>query len=133
MKNIRILIGKQKAFYNNVVSVFCPLLNDTVYFKSEGFYHLLHKSNGKRRKIDEQFLKLMCLTYAPEIIRNGTRIIETRKDKRQIKGKMKNIVTHEIIDGKRRSHNIAIVIERIDLGKLKFRTITVLSKRKYTK
>lgn len=133
MSDIRVLIGKQNSYYKSIVSAFCPLLNDTVYFTSEGFHHLLYKSSGKRRTIDEQYLKLKCLTHAPPIVQNSTRIIETRKEERMIKGKKKSVVTYELVDGQKRKHNIAVVVERIGTGKHKFRSVKRISRKRYNK
>jgi len=132
MPNIRDLIAKQKSFYNSIVSVQCNMLNDIVYFRSEGFHHLVNKSPLKRRKVSEQCLKLMCLTPAPEIVKDCTKIIETRNEERTIKGKKKNVITYELIDGKKRKHNIAVIVERIGAGKIKFRSVKRISKNRYT-
>ena len=57
MSDLKKLVEKQKNFYKGVVSVFCPILNNTVYFTSDGFNHLLYESNRMPRKIGEQFMK----------------------------------------------------------------------------
>lgn len=129
--NIWDLIPKQKVFYKSIVSIFCPLLNETVYFTSEGFHHLTNKSNNKRRKISEQYMKLQCLSHVPEIVKNCTRIIETRSEEHIIKGKKKIVVTHELIDGKKRNYNIAVVVARIGTGKHKFRSVKRISDNRY--
>lgn len=129
--NIYDLIAKQKVFYKSIVSLSCPLLNETIYFTSEGFHHLTHKSNNKRRKVNEQYMKLKCLSFAPEIIKNCTRIIETRSEEHLIKGKKKTVITHELVDGKKRSHNIAVIIEKIGTGKHKFRSVKRISSNRY--
>jgi hypothetical protein len=133
MTDIRILIGKQKKYYDSIVSVYCKILNDTVYFRSEGFFHLLYKSSKKRRSVNEQYLKLMCLTHASEIVRNSTKIIETRSEVRNIKGKKKSVIAYELIDGKKRIHNVAVIIERIGTGRLKFKSVKKISNKRYSK
>ena len=129
--NIYDLITEQKIFYKSIVSLFCPLLNETIYFTSEGFHHLTHKSNNKRRKISEQYMKLKCFSHVPEIVRDCTRIIETRSEEHIIKGKKKTVITYELIDGKKRSHNIAVIIGKIGTGKHKFRSVKRISDNRY--
>lgn len=134
MSNIRKLIDKKKAFYDSIVSVQCPILGDAVYFRADGFKHLINKSHGKRRKIDEQYLKLMCVTHAPDIIRDCTLIVETRQVKIPIKGKQKLVTTYELIDGKKRNANVAVIVWKIgSTGKYRFRSVKKISDTRYNK
>ena len=77
-------------------------------------------------------MKLKCLTHAAAIVRDCTRIVETRKEKRFIKGKKKAVITYELIDGKKRGHHIAVIVEKIGTGKLKFRSVKRISSNRYT-
>lgn len=131
MVNIYKLIGLQKAFYGSIVSVFCPLLSETIYFNSEGFHHLTNKANGKRRKLSEQYMKLQCLKHAPEIISNCSKIIEIRKEKRIIKGKEKEVISYELVDGKKRDYHIAVIVDKIGSGKHRFRSVKRISHSRY--
>jgi hypothetical protein len=131
MPNIRNLIAKQKAFYDSIVSVNCPFLGESVYFKSDGFHHLLNKYPNKRRPINETYLKLMCFTHAPEIIANSMKIIEIRKEEIKIKGKLKDVISYELVDGKKRTDNIAVIVRKIGTGKLRFRSVKKISSKRY--
>ena len=62
---------QQRAFYESIVSVYCPVIGDTVYFTSKGFNHLIYNTNRRPRKVNEQFLKLKNLSYAPEVVKNA--------------------------------------------------------------
>ena len=44
------LITKAKSEYKDINKVFCPYLNDYVYFTMKGFKHLLGNKNGRRDK-----------------------------------------------------------------------------------
>ena len=121
MTNIYNLKNKQRAFYKSIVSVFCPILNDTVYFTSEGFNHLLYESNRKPRNINEQFLKLKCLTYAPVVIQKCTLVSETRQIKKRVKGK--SGVHYELAYEVSRGNNIRVIIEKIGMGKHRFLSV----------
>lgn len=109
--------------YKRIAFVYCPILNENIYFTSEGFFHMINKSPLKRRPIAEQYLKLMCLTHAADIVKNCTRIIETRNDRRIVKGKKKTVRTFELIDAKVRKYPISVIVERIGSGKLKFKSV----------
>jgi len=133
MVTIYALKEKQKAFYKNIGSVFCPILNDTVYFTSEGFNHLLYESSRKPRTISEQFLKLQCLTHAPTVIRKCKVISEIRTIKRNVKGKVKEGTYYELVYEVKKEENIRVVIEKIGTGKHKFLSVMPHDKRQKIK
>ena len=124
MVNIYELKKKQRAFYKSIVSVFCPILNDTVYFTSEGFNHLLYdRSNRKPRKISEQFMKLACLTHAPLVIQKCTFISETRLIERIVKKKRKSGIHYGLVYEVSPRVKIRVIVEKIGTGKHKFLSV----------
>lgn len=124
MSNIHDLKKKQRVFYKSIVSVFCPILNDTVYFTSEGFNHLLYdRSNRKPRKISEQFMKLQCLTHAPLVIKKCTVISEIRQIERNIKGKKKSGVHYELVHEVSPGEKIRVIVEKMGTGKYRFLSV----------
>ena len=123
MTNIWDLKQKQKAFYKSIVSVFCPILNDTVYFTSDGYHHLLYESNRTPRKIAEQFMKLHCLTHAPDVIKNCALVSETRKIQKKIDGKLRSGVHYELIHEACPGKKIRVIIEKIGTGKHRFLSV----------
>lgn len=114
------LIKKQKVYYKRIGSVFCPILQDTVYFTSSGFNHLLYKSNRKPRKLSERYMKLKCLEHAPEVIKKCNVISETRQLEKKIKGRSKKVIYHELVYGIKKGIKIRVIVEKIGAGKLKF-------------
>lgn len=132
MVNIYDLKKKQRAFYKSIVSVFCPILNDTVYFTSEGFNHLLYE-NRKPRKISEQFMKLQCLTHAPLVIQKCTLVSETRQIVKNVKGKRKSGVHHELIYEVTAEEKIRVIVEKIGTGKNKFLSVMRHNKKSKNK
>lgn len=124
MTNIYDLKKKQRTFYKSIVSVFCPILNDTVYFTSEGFNHLLYdRSNRKPRSINEQFMKLQCLKHAPLVIEKCSLVSETRSIERKIKGKKKSGIHYELIYEVTSGEKIRVIVEKIGTGKHKFLSV----------
>ncbi|OGK10164.1 hypothetical protein A2767_04130 [Candidatus Roizmanbacteria bacterium RIFCSPHIGHO2_01_FULL_35_10] len=114
---------KSKKFYKSIVSVYCLILNDTVYFTSEGFNHLLYKDFNHPRNINEQYMKLMCLPYVVDVIKNCALISETRKIKRRVKNKLKDAIHYELVHKVAKNKRIRVIIEKIGTGKHKFRSI----------
>lgn len=66
--DIKTLINQMRTYYKALVSAHCPILNEAVYFSSDGFNHLIFDTNRKPRNINEQYLKLKYLPKAREVI-----------------------------------------------------------------
>lgn len=127
--NIYHLKQKQRAYYKSIVSVFCPVLNDTVYFTSEGFNHLLYDTNRKPRNIDEQYLKLHCLPHATTVLKNSKVLADTRNYEVKIKGKKKSIIHYAIAYEVEKGKEIRVIVSRFGNGKYKFLSIMPHNKR----
>lgn len=121
--NLKKLIIEQKTIYKSIVSVFCPILNETIYFTSEGFNHLLYENHWKPRRPSEQFLKLMCLTYAPIVVKECSQKTNIRKIKRKVKGIWKDGFHFELVHEVKAGANIRVIIEKIGTGHHKFLSI----------
>jgi hypothetical protein len=119
----RKFIEKQKDFYKSIVSVVCPILQETVYFTSEGFNHLLYETYTRPRKWAERYMKLKCLVHAPKVIKNCSFVSETRSLERKIKGKLKQVIQSELVHEISKNIKIRVVVEKIGSGKTKFRSI----------
>lgn len=113
--DIRPFIKKQKKFYKSLTFINCPILEDSVYFTSSGFNHLLYKSNRRPRNVGERILKLRCLTFAPEVIKKCVLISETRQTEKVIHYEL----VHEVSKGKK----IRVIIEKPSMGKYKFLSV----------
>jgi len=121
--NILKLIIKSKRLYKSIVSVYCPILSNTVFFTSEGFNHLLYEDYYHPRNVNEQYMKLKCLPYAPEVVKKCTLISETRKVKRKIKKKFKDAIQYELVHEVSPGKKIRVVVEKIGTGKYRFRSV----------
>lgn len=121
--------------YKSIVSVFCPILNETVYFGGVGFKHLLYENDGLPRNINEQYLKLKCLIHAPYVIKNCKTVSSTRVIKKKVKGKMKEVTRFALICEVRKGIKMRVIIEKTGLtGKHQFLSIMPNDKQsKYTK
>ncbi len=131
MVHISALKEQQRLFYKSIISVKCPILNNPVHFTSEGFNHLLYESNRKPRTIDEQYLKLKCLEYAPEVIKKCALVSETRQLEKRIKGKLKSVTHYELIHEVLPGKQIRVIVEKVGTGKYKF--LSVMPHKRKTK
>jgi hypothetical protein len=64
---------KQEAelFYKTIHSIRCPYFQDTVYFNTKGFDHLIFKGFNRTRLVQDQFARLRHIKIAPEILGNS--------------------------------------------------------------
>ncbi len=138
-QSLALLKIERRAFYDKIVSVECPMLeNAEVYFTAQGFNHLINESNSKQgdsnaRKPTEQYMKLMHLEHAAFIIKNCEDIAEIRPVKKKKKGKWKKGFHYELTCEIKDIGKVSVVIEKIGDGKHKFLSVFPLYKRPKTK
>ena len=68
-------------------------------------------------------MKLKCLIYAPDVIKNSPLINDTRRIKKVKKGKVKDAVQYELLYEVQAGKKVGIIVEKIGLGKTKFVSI----------
>jgi len=103
------------TYYRSLVSIYCPILAETVYFSADGFNHLIYDTNRKPRNINEQYLKLKYLSKAKEVIEKCNLITETRK---LVDKQGKEITFFSLEFGKTR-----VIIKKKGTGKHKFQSV----------
>lgn len=132
MSDLRSLIKQQKQYYQSIVSVFCPVLGETVYFSSEGFNHLIYESNRMPRKINEQFMKLKCLNFVTDVLTDkSAKIVDTRTYDKRYNGDLKVVIHYAIACDVQKGKKIRVIVERIGNGKFHFLSIMPNSKKKH--
>jgi hypothetical protein len=124
---------QQRPFYDSIVSVYCPVISDTVYFTAKGYNHLIYESNRKPRKVDEQFLKLKSLSDAPEVIKNAKGISDTQTFERRIPDRYGERTVKVLLLGLehevKKNYKVRVVIEKIGMGKYHFLSVMPCKKR----
>lgn len=112
----------QRAYYKTIVSVECPILGATVFFRNKGFFHLINESNSTHYKTiprdpNEQYLKLKCLVHVEAVIKNATKIHETRIVKRKDdKGSWKKTTQYALVHQVSKTEKIRVIIEKVGQG-----------------
>jgi hypothetical protein len=71
---------QQKVFYMSIGKVYSPALQGYVYFRADGFHHLIYKEtwNQRQRSISDQALRLNCLVYAAEVVAKSPKVSSLR-------------------------------------------------------
>jgi hypothetical protein len=119
---------QQKAFYKSIGSVFCPILNEKVCFKHRGWQHLINEPNlpgykTRSRNGGEQYLKLMFLNYAPDVVKKCKEISKTRTFEGTLKGKKRNFIQHELAYEVKSDIKVRVITEKIDDRDLEFLSV----------
>lgn len=120
MVNVRRVIKKNKLFYKNIGVVYCPALKSDVFFNSNGFRHLLLKYNRKWREIPEIILKLNCLKYVENVVKNAKEISKTRTIVVKKKESKSTICHYELVSKQKDGKVIRVILEKIGDGKIHF-------------
>lgn len=79
---------KVEKEYKSIQKVWCPFLEDYVYFNVEGFEHLLFKSWNRTRAITEQYTRLRLFNLVPDIIRKSHTLQEYNETKLFVRQKI---------------------------------------------
>lgn len=118
--DIKTLLSQMRPYYKSLVSVYCPILNETIYFSSDGFNHLIFDTNRKPRNINEQYLKLKYLPKAREVIEKCPLVTETRV--------INDGTGHEITFYCLEFSKTRVIIKRKGTGKHKFQSVMPILK-----
>ncbi len=129
-KDIQKLIEEKRKDDKKIKKVYCPVLKSDVHFTSEGFNHLIYDSNRMPRNISDQYMRLRCLQYAPEVIENCESISEIRRRKKKYKGKMKDLISYELIHPVSPRMKIKVVVEKIGIYNNIYKLGSVMNKNK---
>jgi hypothetical protein len=80
--------------------------------------------------VNEPFLKLQLLAYAPDIVRKCAKVGEIRKAKKLFKGIEKEVIHSELIHDFGKGIKVAVIVEKVGTGKLKFLSVKSLSRNR---
>lgn len=116
-----------KKQYDSLTSVWCPYLQQEVFFNTEGFRHIKFKTQRRARPKQDQYMRLKLVKYAPDILNNSktlqglweTRGFEKQRIHNRTDTVMVNITYYEfiaILEGKR----IRVIVKKIDEGQCFF-------------
>jgi hypothetical protein len=71
---------KQKQLYKEFQPIFCPAMQETVYFNSAGLHHLLFKDKRGRSSSERRY-RLSLLPYIHEVISKAINLASRVKSK----------------------------------------------------
>lgn len=59
---------KGERFYQKIGQVYCPYFKEKVSFNAQGLEHLKFKQRGKARNLEDQYMRLKLIAFAPMIL-----------------------------------------------------------------
>ena len=110
------LVEEKKAWYKNLKPCYCPILKETIYFNSKGFYHLTYNGFGNRRSQVEIVSRLSKIHLVPHILKAAKKIAEYRKQQSNKYWELK-----ELVDGL----IISVILRKSNHGKIFFHSTWV--------
>lgn len=121
-------IEKQKKLYNlyKQKPCFCPALQESIHFTSDGLQHLLY-NRRRPRSYSQRYYRSALVPAIPQVVENAKTAIKTIKNTNPL------VVTwslqHEIkLDGKQQL--IKVILIKEGAGKIKFLSVM---RKKYVK
>ena len=116
-------LREKRAWYKTIGKIYCPILNEYVFFNSKGFYHLRYDSFGKARNVKEQMYKIGLLPLVIPVIKNANRINEYKKEQySKPLGKYYEIWELKETVGKGNTR-VSVVLRRIGTGNITFLSV----------
>lgn len=112
-------LEEKRSWYKKIGKVFCPVLNEWVFFNAQGFRHLRYNGFGKERDKKQQIFRINLLQYSISVIKLAQNVSEHR-----IYRKMGTNVQYwrlEYLASKKDS--IVVILRRVGSGKIIFYSI----------
>lgn len=120
-KDLRLIISEYRSKYDSIGRVWCTILNNHVYFTSEGKNHLIYKENRKKRNEAEQRYKLRLFPLVIPVIKSATNI----KGWRFANESTNTGVQHYSLVSNvgKQSVKVRVIIKRTDDGQFNFHSV----------
>lgn len=124
---------KQWAHYQSLNCVYCPALKSTVKFNSDGFYHMINKSNRRRRNAKAQRSRLSLIPLIKPTIRLAKKINETRVEEKKMMNGQKIVICYALVAqvGQNKCP-VKVIIRKISNGAYYFHSIMRLNTKKHS-
>ncbi len=109
-------IKKQIVLYKNLEPCYCPAIQDTVYFTSEGLNHLLYYRRRPRGHSEKHY-RAGLISHLVEVISSTTTAIKDIKSEKPL------IITWNLqyeVDGNGGKQIVKVILKKEGAGKVKF-------------
>ena len=137
------MLGANKAIYDSTKAIACPYFKSEISLTSEGFSHLLYRSDTAPRNVREQNLKVRLLKKALQILRVTNTVQEYRSSIEKFGSPAKDgfsktkIVQYwafnDLVFGTEHKYLIRVVVRKVGDGKLHFWSVMQAGKNKLYK
>lgn len=117
-------IEKQKKLYKSLKSCFCPALQVTVHFTSNGLNHLLYNRRRPRNQ-NERHYRAALISHVVEVIEKATTAI------REVKCENPLIIVWNLKHNIRGQSIVKVVLRQKGAGKMEF--LSAMAKKKTKK
>ena len=117
-------IGKQKKLYKSLKSCFCPALQVTVHFTSNGLNHLLYNRRRPRNQ-NERHYRAALISHIVEVIEKAATAV------REVKCENPLIVVWNLKHDIKGQSIVTVILKQEGAGKMEF--LSAMAKRKTKK
>jgi hypothetical protein len=137
------MLDTNKLVYESTKAITCPYFKSEIALTSDGFNHLLNKSNRVPRNIREQNLKVRLLPKALQILRVAGTVQEYRtsiekfghpaKDGFSKTKQVQYWAFHDLLFGTEHKYLIRVIVRKVGDGKHHFWSVMQAGKDKLYK
>jgi hypothetical protein len=130
-KDLKLIIGSYRSKYDSIGRVWCTILNNHVYFTSEGKNHLIYKENRKKRNETEQRYKLRLFPLVIPVIKSASNIKGWRFSNESTTGGVQHYSLVSNVG--KQGTNVRVIIKRTGDGQFNFHSVMLDESRPQTK
>jgi len=119
-----------ERLYKSVGEIYCPYFNENIAFNAKGLDHIKFKEWNKTRIIEDQYLRLKFLHFAPEIIKKSHTLQEFREQNNFERQKINSRWERKMVPVKYyafiaiiKNVRVKVIVKEIEGGKKNFWSI----------
>lgn len=130
--NIYKLIREKRKKYDLTKNIYCPFLQEVIYFNNKGFFHATHTGRGRSRSESDSRMRLYLLDDVNEVISrcssfgNPPRVVSKNHPNNSTG---KEIIFYELIYRFNKNKEVVVIIRRIGNGRLHYYSVRFAKKQ----
>ncbi len=125
------LMKERTAFYKRLKQCYCPVLKETVYFTSKGFYHFKYNGLGHARSRKERMYRVGLLPLIKPVIKMAKLSVYSPPVYKKSLNKYVEFWKLEAIVGRQKT-KVPVVLRRVGKGNIAFYSVWKKSDKKKT-
>lgn len=128
---IEVLVKKRRQRYELTKNIYCPFLQEVVYFNNKGFHHATHDGRNRIRSKEDARMRLNLLPHVNTVIQRSRKfnrppVLVPKNDSDNKTGKELSFYELYYLMGRnknKRKVGIIVVLRRVGKGRLHYYSV----------